>query len=127
MAKSGKGRIVIWVIVGVLVIAAVVMLVTRPKDQTGVRDISQEDVPDYIGRYEHHLERLDHRIGNALEDYGHSEGFVEIDDKMQYIRNGLVELEGLTEAEDIEAKMDSIDEAYKEARQLLSDIKDMGE
>jgi hypothetical protein len=127
MAKSGKGRIVIWVIVGVLVIAAAVMLVSRPKDMTGVRDISEEDVPDYIGRYEHHLERLDKRVGKALEDYGHSEGFSEIDDKMQYMREGLADLEGLTEPEDIAAKMDSIDEAYKEARRILSDIKDFGE
>ena len=121
--KSNKSRIVIWTIVGILVVVAVILLVTRPKNVPGARDISTEDIPGYVTRYQSHLEKFDRRVENAIEDYGEGEVFGEIDMKVQYIRAGLSELEGLTEPDEIKAKMDSIDLYYKDARQLLSDYK----
>jgi hypothetical protein len=124
MAKANKSRVVIWTIVGVLVVVAVILLVTRPKNVgTGVRDIGTDDIPGYVLRYQSHLEKFDHRVAKALEDYGSSPAIDEIDAKVEYIRSGLTELEGLTEPDDIKAKMDSIDLYYKDARQLLSDLK----
>lgn len=121
--RSNKSRIVIWTIVGVLVVIAVVMLVTRPKTPVGVRDIGTDDIPGYISRYDNHLEKFGRRVSDAIDDYGHDEMIGEIEMKVEYIRQGLVELEGLTEPDEIRAKMDSIDAAYKDARGLLSDYK----
>lgn len=124
MAKSSKGRTLIWVIVGVLVVVAVILLVTRPKNVgTGVRNIDATDIPGYVLRYNDHMEKFDRRVQNALDDYGSHEVFGEIDGKVEYIRAGLSELEGLTEPDAIKAKMDSIDLAYKEARELLAALK----
>ena len=61
MAQGSKSRIIIWTIVGILVVIAVVMLVTKPKT-SGRPPIN----PQQLSRnYERQFGRLEKRIADA--------------------------------------------------------------
>ena len=65
MAQSSKSRIIIWTIVGILVVVAVVMLVTKPKD-SGRPPINPER---FVRQMESRLQKLEKRISAAQADF----------------------------------------------------------
>ena len=129
MAQGNKSRIIIWTIVGILVVVAVVMLVTKPKD-TG-RPIKPEELSR---SFERQFGRLDNRIAKAQSEYpgAPAEQWQKINEQMALGRDVLSRVPGLTEQKDLVAKRESLKDAYVTVNRELKaitgkDVKDTSE
>jgi hypothetical protein len=119
MAQGNKSRIVIWSIVGVLVVIAVVMLVTKPKN-TG-----RPVVPDQLVKsYTRSFERLERRIATAQSKFPDTpaEQWQKMNDAIALGRDVLSRVPGLTEQKDLAAKRESLVNAYTTVTRSLRDI-----
>jgi hypothetical protein len=120
MAQGSKSRIIIWTIVGILVVIAVVMLVTKPKN-SGKPPIN----PDQLSRnYGRQFGRLENRVADAqaANPGAPAEQWAEINKQIALGRQVLAGVAGLTEQKDLEAKRDSLLKAYSAARKVLKEI-----
>jgi hypothetical protein len=120
MAQGSKSRIIIWTIVSILVVIAVVMLVTKPKN-SGRPPIN----PDKLSRnYERQFGRLEKRVADAqsANPGAPAEQWAEIDKQIALGKQVLAGVAGLTEQKDLEAKRDSLLKAYAAARKVLKEI-----
>ncbi|MBN2465456.1 hypothetical protein JXD38_07520 [candidate division WOR-3 bacterium] len=117
---SGKSRIIIWAIVGILVVIAVVMLVTKPKDSGKLPVNAERFVRQMDGRFQ----KLEVRVSDAqAENPGApAELWQEISDEIALGRQVLAGMPGLTEQKDLQAKRDSVQKAYLAARRVLKEI-----
>jgi hypothetical protein len=120
MAQGNKSRFVIWTIVGILVVVAVVMLVTRPKDS-----VRPPLNPERFGRQmESRLQKLEKKISAAQADFpgAPAELWQAMSDDIAHARQALADMSSLTEQRELEAKKDSVQKAYTAARKTLKDI-----
>ncbi|MEO0079288.1 MAG: hypothetical protein ABIK44_01240 [candidate division WOR-3 bacterium] len=116
MAKIPKGRIVLYVVLGVIVIALGVWIFTvRSKEaQLGKgRKFTTEDVPKFVRDRTRQVDRLQ-------EDLARLSG-PEVDQALQLLeqaRQGLTEIQNLTDNAELAKKRDEILNALTEARKL---------
>jgi len=120
MAQGSKSRIIIWTIVGILVVIAVVMLVTKPKT-SGRPPIN----PQQLSRnYERQFGRLEKRIADAqsANPGAPAEQWAAITEQISLGRQVLGRVSGLTDQKELEAKRDSVQQTYLAARKVLREI-----
>ncbi len=120
MAQGNKSRIVIWTIVGILVVIAVVMLVTKPKTTAGPPINGQH----FANQMEKRFEKLEGKVTAAQADFAGApaEQWQKISDAISRGRRILGEMPGLTEQKDLRIKRDSTLASYSEARLALKAI-----
>ena len=120
MAQSSKSRIIIWTIVGILVVVAVVMLVTKPKD-SGRPPINPER---FVRQMESRLQKLEKRISAAQADFPGTpaEQWQKMSDDIAHVRQAMTEMSGLTEQKDLELKKEEVQQAYTGARKTLKQV-----
>ena len=120
MAQGSKSRIVIWTIVGILVVVAVVMFVTRPKDS-----VRPPVNPERFGRtMESRLQKLEKKISQAQADFpgAPAEQWQKMSDDIAHARQAMAEMPGLTEQKDLELKKEEVQQAYTGARKTLKQV-----
>jgi len=121
MAQGSKSRIIIWSIVGILVVVAVVMLVTKPKTGSITPPVNPERFAKVMeGRFQ----RFERRISAAQADFpgAPAELWQKISDEIALGRQVMSGMAGLTEQKDLEAKRDSVQKAYASARKMYKEI-----
>jgi hypothetical protein len=113
MAQGSKSRIVIWTIVGILVVVAVVLLLTRPK--TGGMTT---DPTVFATRMEGRLQKLETRVAKSglAPDVAQT-----VADEIGKARTLLQELQGMAGSDQaqIKTKTDAANDAYQAAKKLL--------
>jgi len=120
MAQGSKSRIVIWTIVGILVVVAVVMFVTRPKDS-----VRPPVNPERFGRtMESRLQKLEKKISQAQADFpgAPAEQWQKMSDDIAHARQAMAEMSGLTEQRELEPKRVEVQKAYTAARKTFKEI-----
>jgi hypothetical protein len=117
---SNKGRIIIWTIVGILVIIAVVMLVTKPKTTSGPPVKPERFVRTMEGRFQ----KLEVRVSDAQAQNpgAPAEQWQKISDEIALGRQIMAGMPGLTEQKELQIKRDSVQKAYLAARKALKGI-----
>ncbi len=120
MAQGSKSRIVIWTIVGILVVVAVVMLISKPK-ATGKPPVNAER---FVRQMESRFQKLEKRVSEAQAAFpgAPAEQWQKISGEIASGRQVMVEMPGLTEQKDLEVKRDSVQKAYIAARKVLKEI-----
>jgi hypothetical protein len=120
MAQGSKSRIVIWTIVGILVVVAAVMLISKPKASSRP-PVNTERFARQMGS---RFEKLEKKIGEAKVQVpgAPAEQWQKMSDDIARGRQLLAEMAGLTEQKDLEAKVKEIHKAYSEARKTLKEI-----
>jgi len=120
MAQSSKSRIIIWTIVGILVVIAVVMLVTKPKD-SGRPPVNPER---FARQMESRFQKLERRVSAAQSENpgAPAEQWQKISQEIALGRQVMAGMPGLTEQKDLEARRDSVQKAYLAARKVLKEI-----
>jgi len=120
MAQSSKSRIVIWTIVGILVVVAAVMLISKPKT-SGRPPV---DAERFARQMESRFGKLEKRISAAQADFpgAPAEQWQKISDELALGRQTMAEMPGLTEQKELEAKVVVVQKAYTGARKALKEI-----
>ena len=124
MAQGSKSRVVIWTIVGILVVVAVVMLLTRPKTATGG---IKTDPVKFATQMEGRLGRFESKAAQA----GLTPDVMQkITDEIGKTRAALQEMQGMAgkpEAE-IDVKKTAAQDGFDAARKLYKEAtgKDAG-
>ena len=120
MAQGNKSRIIIWSIVGILVVVAVVMLVTKPKTDT----TPPVDPERFVRTAETRYQKLEQRISAAQADFpgAPAEQWKKISDELALGRQVMAGMPGLTEQKDLMARRDSVNHAYNAAKKVLKEI-----
>jgi hypothetical protein len=120
MAQSSKSRIVIWTIVGILVVIAVVMLVSKPKN-SGRPPVNAER---FVRQMEGRFQKFESRVSAAQSENPGvpAEQWQQISNDIAQGRQIMAGMSGLTEQKDLQAKRDSVQKAYLAARKVLKDI-----
>jgi len=120
MAQGSKSRIVIWTIVGILVVIAVVMLVTKPKT-SGSPPINADR---FVRQMEGRFQKLEQRVSAAQSQNpgAPAEQWKQISDDLAQGRQVMAGMAGLTEQKDLLAKRDSVQKAYLAARKVLKEV-----
>ena len=120
MAQGSKSRIIIWTIVAILVVVAVLMLVTKPKN-SGRPPVNAER---FVKQMESRFEKFERRVSEAqsANPGAPAEQWQKISDQVALGRQVMAGMPGLTEQKDLEAKRDSIQKAYLAARKVLKEV-----
>jgi hypothetical protein len=121
MAQGNKSRIIIWTIVGILVVIAVVMLVTKPK---GTASRPPVNVDRFAKQMENRFQRLETQVSDAqsANPGAPAEQWQKIGDDIAHGRQLMAGMAGLTEQKDLQAKRDSVQRAYLDARKVYKGI-----
>ena len=121
MAQGSKSRIIIWTIVGILVVIAVVMLVTKPK---GTASRPPVNVERFAKQMENRFQRLEGQVSDAqsANPGAPAEQWQKIGDEIAHGRQLMAGMAGLTEQKDLQAKRDSVQRAYLDARKVYKGI-----
>ena len=120
MAQSSKSRIIIWTIVGILVVIAVVMLVSKPKN-SGRPPVNAER---FARQMESRFQKFERRVAEAqsANPGAPAEQWAKISADIAQGRQLMAAMPGLTEQKDLEAKRDSVQKAYLAARKVLKEV-----
>lgn len=120
MAQGSKSRIVIWTIVGILVVIAVVMLVTKPKTSSAPPVNGKR----FADQMENRFQKLEGRVSAAQAQFtgAPAEQWQKISDAIGRGRQVMGEMPGLTEQKDLRVKRDSVMASYTAARLALKAI-----
>ncbi len=120
MAQGNKSRIIIWTIVGILVVIAVVMLVTKPKN-SGRPPVNAER---FVRQMEGRFQKLETRVSAAQSQNpgAPAEQWQRINDEIARGRQLMAEMPGLTDQKDLQPKRDSVQKSYIAARKVLKEI-----
>jgi len=120
MAQGSKSRIIIWTIVGILVVIAVVMLVTKPKD-SGKPPVNPER---FAKQFESRFQKLENRVARAQSENpgAPSEQWAQISADIAQGRQVMATMAGLTDQKELDAKRDTVQKAYLAARKVLKEI-----
>ena len=117
MAQGSKSRVVIWTIVGILVVVAVVMLLTRPKTAAG-------GVPTDPAKFSTTMEGRIGRFEGKVAQAGLTPDVTQkITDEIGKARAALQELQGMAgkpQAE-IDVKTAAVQDAFNAANKLYRD------
>lgn len=120
MAQGSKSRIVIWTIVGILVVIAVVMLVSKPKD-SGKPPVNPER---FARHFESRFQKLENRVARAQSENpgAPAEQWAKISADIAQGRQLMAAMSGLTDQKALDAKRDSVQKAYLAARKVLKEV-----
>jgi hypothetical protein len=120
MAQGSKSRIIIWSIVGVLIVIAVVMLVTKPKT-SGKPPVDPEK---FARQFEGRFQKLENRVARAqsANPGAPAEQWAQISADIAQGRQVMAGMAGITDQKELDAKRDSVQKAYLAARKVLKDI-----
>jgi len=120
MAQGSKSRIIIWTIVAILVVVAVVMLVTKPKE-SGKPPVNPER---FARQMESRFQKLERRVSEAQSSNpgAPAEQWQTIAEQIALGRQILVGMPGLTDQKVLEPKRDSVQKAYMTAKKTLKAI-----
>ena len=120
MAQGSKSRIIIWTIVGILVVIAVVVLVSKPKN-SGRPPVNAER---FARQMESRFQKLEKRVSAAQSENpgAPAEQWAKISADIAQGRQITAGMPGLTEQKDLEAKRDSVQKAYLAARKVLKEV-----
>ena len=120
MAQGSKSRIIIWAIVGILVVIAVAMLVTKPKN-SGMPPVNAER---FARQMENRFEKFERRVSEAqsANPGAPAEQWQKIGEQIALGRQVMAGMAGLTEQKDLEARRDSVQKAYLVARKALKEV-----
>jgi hypothetical protein len=120
MAQGSKGRIVIWTIVGILVVVAVVVLVTKPKGSSAPPINGQR----YATQMESRFQKLESRVSAAQAQFQNApaEQWQKISGDIARGRQVMAEMPALTEQKDLRVKRDSVSQAFSDALKVLTGI-----
>ena len=121
MAQSSKSRVVIWTIVGILVVIAVVMLVTKPK---GVASRPPVNAERFVKQMENRFQRLETQVSDAqsANPGAPAEQWQKVNDAVARGRQLMAGMAGLTDQNGLQAKRDSVQRAYLDARKVYKGI-----
>jgi len=120
MAQGSKSRIIIWTIVAILAVVAIVMLVTKPKESA-----KPPVNPERFNRtYERQFARFENKVATARAEYpgAPAEQWQKIEEEIALGRRVMVGMLGLTEQEVLNPKRDSVQNALRTAKQMLTAI-----
>ena len=120
MAQGSKSRIVIWTIVGILVVIAIVMLVSKPKD-SGKPPVDPER---FARHFESRFQKLENRVARAQSENpgAPAEQWAKISADIAQGRQLMAAMSGLTDQKALDAKRDSVQKAYLAARKVLKEV-----
>jgi len=120
MAQGSKSRIIIWTIVAILVVVAVLMLVTKPKN-SGRPPVNAER---FVKQMESRFEKFERRVSEAqsANPGAPAEQWQKISEQVALGRQVMAGMPGLTEQKDLEARRDSVQKAYIAARKALKEV-----
>jgi hypothetical protein len=120
MAQGSKSRIIIWTIVGILVVIAVVMLVSKPKN-SGKPPVNPER---FAGQFEGRFQKLEQRVADAqsANPGAPAEQWAKISADIAQGRQLIAAMSGMTDQKALDAKRDSVQKAYLAARKVLKEI-----
>jgi hypothetical protein len=120
MAQGSKTRIIVWTIVGILVVIAVVMLVTKPKTSARPPVNSER----FVRQMESRFEKFEKRVAEAQSENpgAPAEQWQKIGEHVTLGRQVMAGMPGLTEQKDLQAKRDSVQKEYLAARKVLKGI-----
>jgi hypothetical protein len=123
MAQGSKSRIIIWTIVGILVVIAVVMLVSKPKD-SGRPPVDPER---FARQFESRFQKLENRVARAQSENpgAPAEQWAKISADIAQGRQLIAAMSGLTDQKVLDAKRDSVQKAYLAARKVLKEVTGM--
>lgn len=123
MAQGSKSRIIIWTIVGILVVIAVVMLVSKPKD-SGRPPVDPER---FARQFESRFQKLENRVARAQSENpgAPAEQWAKISADIAQGRQLIAAMSGLTDQRVLDAKRDSVQKAYLAARKVLKEVTGM--
>jgi len=122
MAQGSKSRIVIWTIVGILVVIAVVMLVTKPK---GGSSNNPPVNPDrFAKQFESRFQKLESQVSGAqsANPGAAAEQWAKIGADIAQGRQIMAGMPGLTDQKALQAKRDSVQRAYLDARKVYKAV-----
>jgi hypothetical protein len=125
MAQGSKSRVVIWVIVGILVVAAVVFLMFARKGTTNRPPFTTQDVPKYLGRMDKRVQGLASDATDLRAQYATQspEVFAKFDSTMEKLRAAMQEMQTLTDEKALKGKRDEIDGYRFDMQKLLNSLK----
>lgn len=120
MAQGSKSRIIIWTIVGILVVLAVVMFVTRPKNVGG----KPVNATAYVRAQGYQFTKFEQKVEAAKSQFPNAPADVwqKISDQIAQGRAIMGEMPALTDQKDLRAKRDSVDHCKAAALQLLTGV-----
>jgi hypothetical protein len=120
MAQGSKSRIIIWTIVGILVVIAVVMLVSKPKD-SGRPPVDPER---FARQFESRFQKLENRVARSQSENpgAPAEQWAKISADIAQGRQLMATMSGLTDQKVLDAKRDSVQKAYLAARKVLKEV-----
>ncbi|MFO7676246.1 MAG: hypothetical protein R6X12_08030 [bacterium] len=120
MAQS-KGRVVIWTIVGILVVAAVIFTFVSRQGATASIPFEADDVPKFTRVMENRIEAVGERAAKMRGYLGDEEGDIlaRVDQHMESARELLQKMQTETDAKVLGALKDSVQDHHKAARRLL--------
>ena len=123
MAQGNKSRIIIWTIVGILVVIAVVMLVTKPKSPG--RPITAEEL---ARSYQRSFDRVEKRVATAQSRYpgAPAEQWQKMSEGIARGRDILSRVPGLTDQPALAAKRESLKNAYVSVTKSLKEVTGQG-
>ena len=123
MAQGNKSRIIIWTIVGILVVVAVVMLLTKPKNQQGQPPVNKAR---FAERVQSQLTKLDKKVSEAKSEFPDTpaESWQKISDDMARATQLVTEMSTMTDDDQpaLRDKRDEINKVFGEARRTYKQI-----
>jgi len=120
MAQGNKSRIVIWTIVGILVVIAAIMLITKPKNV----DKLPVNKDRFVNTMTSKLDRLDKKVAAAQAEFpgAPAEQWQSITTGIAGVRQILADMGSLTEDKDLRPKVEEANKAYNAAKKVLKEI-----
>ena len=120
MAQS-KGRVVIWTIVGLLVVAAAIFTIVSRQGATASIPFKADDVPKFTRVMENRIEAVGERAAKMRGYLGDNEGEIlaRVDQHMESAREILQRMQTETSEQMLGALKDSVQDHHKAARRLL--------
>jgi hypothetical protein len=117
---SNKSRIIIWSIVGVLVVLAAIMLISKPKTS----EKPPINAERFVKQMENRIQKLEKRISEAqaANPGAPAEQWQKMGDDLAHARQVMTEMSGITEQKDLEAKKVEVQQAYTGVRKMLKDL-----
>lgn len=125
MAQQGskKSRVIIWTIVGILVVIAAIMMLTRGKGDatSGKRTIRTDQIDQLANNMEKKIANAE-RIITKRQGRGEvtPEAFATAQAALDKAKAGLVEFRGLTDSKELQDKLEQVKKDLGDARAAAS-------
>ncbi len=118
-------RPVIWVILAILVVAAIIFTVIARRGSTpgGALQRDTEDYTKFADRADKRVERLEEKISSLGQEGVSSEALAPLDTKMSELKSAISDLRGSPNDENYT----KVQDLYREAKKMYRDLGGVGE